>query len=177
MGTILPRLTGAQARARDTARKADLSNISQALELYYNDTGSYPSAKDGTCLDPAATSNDSDPKKIAYTLGTYMKGGKVPAAASKNQTMFTGKLCTGQYYYQSLSSSGIADASYILASSVETWQMGNFKVSLGGNSIQGNANPTVATPPVGYEASENFSPAALKVKSASGKLAIYVVMP
>ena len=31
MGTILPRLTGAQARARDTGRIADLNTIGQAL--------------------------------------------------------------------------------------------------------------------------------------------------
>ena len=39
MGTILPRLTGAQGRARDTAKIADLSNLAQALEVYYNDNG------------------------------------------------------------------------------------------------------------------------------------------
>ena len=34
--------TSAQINARNTKRKADLIQISKALELYYNDNGSYP---------------------------------------------------------------------------------------------------------------------------------------
>jgi len=44
MAALLPRLKGAQERARDTARKANLSQISTALEMYFNDNGSYPDA-------------------------------------------------------------------------------------------------------------------------------------
>ena len=42
MAALLPRLKGAQERARDTARKANLSQISTALEMYFNDYGEYP---------------------------------------------------------------------------------------------------------------------------------------
>jgi len=42
MGALLPRLKGAQERARDTSRKANLSQISTALEMYFNDNGGYP---------------------------------------------------------------------------------------------------------------------------------------
>lgn len=36
---LIPRLTGLQARARDTARTADLRNIATAVELYHVDNG------------------------------------------------------------------------------------------------------------------------------------------
>lgn len=39
---ILPRLTGAQAATRDTARKTSLNQIAQGLELYNTARGSYP---------------------------------------------------------------------------------------------------------------------------------------
>ena len=127
MGTILPRLTGAQARARDTARKADLTNISQALEVYYGDTGLYPPTPTNSCLN-ALDIIDADGAgpgtRTVYTaLGEYMKGGKVPAAISAQQVTLG---CTGAYFYKPLSSGGIAQASYVLASDIETWQLANF---------------------------------------------------
>ena len=39
---ILPRLTGAQAATRDTARKTALNQIAQGLELYNASKGGYP---------------------------------------------------------------------------------------------------------------------------------------
>ena len=39
---ILPNLSGARERARDTRRKIDLNNIQQALRLYYNDNQIFP---------------------------------------------------------------------------------------------------------------------------------------
>ena len=41
---LIPRVTGIQARARDTARTADMRNTATALEVYHLDNGSYPSA-------------------------------------------------------------------------------------------------------------------------------------
>ena len=42
MSALLPKLTGAQARARDTARQVSLSQISTALKMYFNDKWKYP---------------------------------------------------------------------------------------------------------------------------------------
>jgi hypothetical protein len=39
---ILPRLTGAQAVTRDTARRTALNQIAQGLELYNTSKGAYP---------------------------------------------------------------------------------------------------------------------------------------
>lgn len=40
---LIPRLTGAQWQARDTARLADLNQIGSALAIYSADNGGYPS--------------------------------------------------------------------------------------------------------------------------------------
>jgi len=117
MGTILPRLTGAQSRARDTARTADLNNIAQALEVYFNDFGSYPDADPGNCLDPASTGTSAD------ALGDYLKGGAVPSPASDAQDTAG---CVGMYYYIPLPKDGVPSAGYVLATDVETFQSANF---------------------------------------------------
>jgi len=39
---ILPNYMGARERTRDTQRKSDLKQIQKALEMYRQDTGSYP---------------------------------------------------------------------------------------------------------------------------------------
>ena len=41
---LIPRITGMQARARDTARTADMRNVSTALESYKLDNNTYPIA-------------------------------------------------------------------------------------------------------------------------------------
>ena len=73
MAALLPKLKGAQERARDVARKANLSTISTALEMYFNDQGIYPT---GYCINDIApklvptyvSSLPTDPQKerIAY---------------------------------------------------------------------------------------------------------------
>lgn len=40
--SLLPRVMGIQARARDTAREVDMRNMALAIELYALDHGSYP---------------------------------------------------------------------------------------------------------------------------------------
>ena len=45
---LIPRLQGMQGRARDTARKADLSQIGTAFTVFFADTGEFP-------VDPTST--------------------------------------------------------------------------------------------------------------------------
>lgn len=140
MGTILPRLTGAQGRARDTARRADLNNISQALEVYQNDKGSYPgldgSATNKNCLNPG--------NQVADALAQYLKGNAVPTPPSTRQMTLGG--CEGSYYYAPLTKNGVARAAYVLVSDVETWQMANYNtagsVAEAGSYTSGTA-PTI----------------------------------
>ena len=75
MAALLPRLKGAQERARDTARKANLSQISTALEMYFNDIGKYPT---WDCMSDIRTklvpnymnSIPTDPQKWRIAYGT-----------------------------------------------------------------------------------------------------------
>ena len=157
MGTILPRLTGAQARARDTARKADLTNIAQALEAYYSDNGTYPDMPTGGCLNSSTNSSDT----TISSLGTYLKGGKVPMAVSAKQDTLG---CTGSYYYKPLKSKGgVTAGSYLLASDVETWQLANFDATSGVTS--GDAT----TYKVGTDQ--------VKAETTDPKHSIYVIIP
>ena len=121
MGTILPRITGAQARARDTGRIADLNTISQALETYFDDTGAYP-GKNGTivCLDGSA--NDT----VSTLIKDYFKGSKVPTPPSSGQVTSN---CTGSYAYAPLKSRGLDNNGYAIWSDVETYQMANVSLS------------------------------------------------
>jgi len=43
---LLPRIQGAQASARNTARKADLNQLATALAAYNGDFGQYPEKLD-----------------------------------------------------------------------------------------------------------------------------------
>lgn len=56
---ILISLKGSQARARDTKRIADVDSLRKALELYYNDRGNYPLAKDWIKIEEDADTNGS----------------------------------------------------------------------------------------------------------------------
>lgn len=47
----LTSFTSAQARGRDTKRKSDLKQISNALEIYYNDYGTYPGGAAGGLIE------------------------------------------------------------------------------------------------------------------------------
>lgn len=158
MGTILPRLTGAQARARDTGRIADLNTIAQALETYYDDNGRYPATaadvgnkwSKGYCLDNATTTSDH-PSQL---LRGYLKGGKIPMPPSSKQvsslngTSVTASseatpACLGSYLYIPLSGRGLPFNGYALLTDVETWQNGNVDLSTVITSSQ--ATNTTAT--------------------------------
>ena len=122
MGTILPRLTGAQARARDTGRIADLNTIGQALETYFDDNGVYPGTQATLeCLKPLGTTYEA--------IKGYLKGEAVPtpSTSQKNGTGSTEDtdLCTGSYIYIPLANKGIEKNGYVLITDVETYQKAN----------------------------------------------------
>ncbi|MBI5421944.1 prepilin-type N-terminal cleavage/methylation domain-containing protein, partial [Candidatus Peregrinibacteria bacterium] len=137
MGTILPRLTGAQGRARDTAKIADLSNLAQALEVFYNDNGQYPAYADATEGAPGCIiSNDGTLTKVATDLKIYLKGEQIPAPANVKSTTFT---CVGNYFYKPLNKGGLSNAAYVLATDVETWQMANWTIDPANLTVTGGA--------------------------------------
>lgn len=156
MGTILPRLTGAQARARDTARIADLTNLAQAMEVYFNDNGSYPS--EGGCLNETDDGNaPAEATNTAAALGPYLKGGEVikPRSASLNSAG-----CTTGYFYAPLTKSGVANTAYAIISDVETFQSANY--DLGSDPVPNTNGSTVystVSPAIGSVGSTDTNPA------------------
>lgn len=44
---VIPSFNGSLRKSRDTKRKTDLAQIAKALEVYYNDAGSYPVSSNG----------------------------------------------------------------------------------------------------------------------------------
>jgi len=122
MGTILPRLTGAQARARDTGRIADLNTIGQALETYFDDNGEYPN-DDGTTVEFCLLAGES---VVTPLIADYLKGSVVPTPAQSQITSVAGLDCEGGYVYVPLLSKGIGNNGYALFSDVETFQKANF---------------------------------------------------
>jgi len=194
MGTVLPRLTGAQSRARDTARIADLNNISQALEVYFSDFGKYPDEKCSgiagnycgggasadvvNCLDDAASAGaagDIDPTDTYNVLKGYMKGDRVPQNVGvKTNTMG----CVGSYWYSPLKKGGTPNASYVLASDLETWQMANFNLNTdlidSETSFTKTREATLYIPKIGKLASE---PVVTGTTDADELASIYIVIP
>jgi len=55
-----------QAKARDTKRKADISNVSKALTMYYNDHGRFPEANDGEIMGAAWGGEFSSLEGVIY---------------------------------------------------------------------------------------------------------------
>ncbi len=152
MGTILPRLTGAQARARDTARIADLSNISQALETYYDDNGKYP-GNNGVRYCLGNTPEGSDVvSKVTDAIKVYLNKFPTPPSASQISVG-----CTGAYAYFPLKSKGIDNNGYALISDVETYQKANADVPSAGFS----ATQISGTSLDSYMAASKVSTAAL----------------
>ena len=131
MSTILPKLTGAQARARDTGRKADLGNISQALLVLFSDYGSFPtSIAAGGPIDSATTlaSKLDGTNTDNLTLGKLLKGSTIPHDPQTSNAVLM--LATnGSYFYKSVSKTNTADSSYILCSHVETPTQANADLS------------------------------------------------
>ncbi len=180
MGTILPRLTGAQSRARDTARIADLNNISQALEVYSSDFGQYPDAACATtgiginCLDVLCAATGATPDTYEELKG-YLKGDRVPQNVGK-QTDTLG--CVGSYYYSPLNSGGSDNQSYILASDLETWQMANYLAGASaGQSAAAGASEFVDSDEAATHIGNIVEQIAKPGSGHSEKNSIYIVIP
>lgn len=82
----LASFSSSQMKSRDAKRKANLQQISQALELYYNDYGQYPVSSNGVimgCVDgTSACIWGSLTKPFANSKTTYMI--TLPADPSSN---------------------------------------------------------------------------------------------
>jgi prepilin-type N-terminal cleavage/methylation domain-containing protein len=140
MSTILPRLTGAQARARDVGRVADLGNIAAALTVFYDDNGLYPGpGAIGTDanLTPECLGSVGAANTVSKKIGIYLEGNQVPIDPQPNANMYlcgngvdplaaTGK---GRYWYSAITKNGIDNNVFILCADMETFQKANTNVT------------------------------------------------
>jgi type II secretion system protein G len=129
MGTILPRLSGAQGRARDTGRIADLTTISQAMELYFDDFKRYPGDVTSTnpvCLKPSPSPGANFDFEDVFK--TYFKGDAIPTPPRDAESVaFGGASCTGGYLYLPLRkrSTDTEPKAYAIVANVEVGTKGN----------------------------------------------------
>ena len=111
MAALLPKLTWAQAKARDTARKAALSKVTPALQMYFDDEGEYPSVNSG-CLSELL-SNDNFLRYLNETP-------KDPQA--KRKTLWTStNWCVWDFAYSPIKNNGSEAAWYALVANMENF--------------------------------------------------------
>ena len=115
MSALLPRLKGAQERARDTARKANLSQISTALEMYFNDNGTYPG---WDCM------SDIRSKLVP----SYMNS--IPTDPQRGRIAYGTKVnwCPGGvYWYSDLTKNGAVSGGSVVVANIEAfWKVANW---------------------------------------------------
>lgn len=66
-GLLFSNFSGARERARDAKRKTDLTQIKNALQLYYNDFGKFPTAGTGNTISGCGAAGNS---VCSWTSGT-----------------------------------------------------------------------------------------------------------
>lgn len=96
IAALLPRLTGSQARARDTARSAMVNQIANGVSLLLNDVGTISSAVGNYCMSGATglISLTGSSNGTTVNLGTYMASVPVDPQGSY-VTTGGGVGCTG----------------------------------------------------------------------------------
>ena len=126
MATVLPKLTWWQAKARDIARTADLTAISQALEMYTADNQQFP-LWDDACLVPG----DTTWALVIADIDRYLKNAQVPSDPVPTAKIWDWTpLCQSwAYYYQALSNNWFARAWYIICADMENYSNANFDAS------------------------------------------------
>lgn len=72
MGLVGPRVLGYLGEAKEKTARIQIENFKTAIDLYYLDTGTYPSASDGL------SALVKRPSGVDGWNGPYVRGGKVP---------------------------------------------------------------------------------------------------
>ena len=100
MGLVGPRVLNYLTDARVKAAKLQIEALSSALDLYYLDTGRYPSSSEGLSALVRRPSNAD-----AWN-GPYLKGGAVPADPWKNDYIYRAPGYNAPFEIMSLGSDG-----------------------------------------------------------------------
>ncbi len=83
---VVPRITKRPEDARVTKAKIEISNLEQALELYYLDNGSYPSSEQGLAALVKKPSSGDEPQN--WREGGYLAKSKIPKDPWGNDYMY-----------------------------------------------------------------------------------------
>ncbi|MBS9784442.1 prepilin-type N-terminal cleavage/methylation domain-containing protein [Candidatus Gracilibacteria bacterium] len=132
--TLVPQLTGAQGKARDTGRISSLKNASTALVQYQNDYSVFPLSSelssDAGCLsvDKGAFKDGTTPGTPGNKMGEYLTSSKAPLDPIGTNTV---KECgiKGSYGYFALEKSNNPQMGFILTADVETTGQVNYDAS------------------------------------------------
>ncbi len=136
---LIPRLQSVQGRARDTKRKADLSQIGSALSVYKSDVGSF-TALSGTTTSGLTTT--------LVTNGSYITAIPTDSDASTWNANSTTPINGGYYAFATLARNGSTGNAFILGARTETdgtssnWVYAS-ATSASGGAIIANTNATV----------------------------------
>ena len=146
---LLPRLQGAQASARDTARKADVSTLGTAIVSYYNQKGMYPWPSDSNEEVQTDTNENHDmvpATKIEKLLKKQVDLSSLPADPTKGN-VFSGfnedmtdmdqQITWWQYWYAIVTKNGVTAGWFILMARPETEWWANFVkwLTISGNDL------------------------------------------
>lgn len=91
-GLVLNNFQGAQAKARDVQRRADINSIHGKLEEYYNNNNGYP---DGNLSTTVLSGIDADALKDADGTAIGYNGGFITSTTAPNPTVSN----TAEYAY------------------------------------------------------------------------------
>lgn len=101
-----------QTKARDSERKSDLKQISNALEIYYNDYNSYPPSSGGKISGCPATTNTA----CVWGAGQFTDGRTIYLkTVPKDPSVLN-------YYYRTVAVGGVANQGYQLYARLENSQ-------------------------------------------------------
>ena len=117
IASLMPRMSAAQGRARDVARKNDLNQISTALIAYQGDHSKFPDywAKDSTnkkLLDPITDATDLwKAVNAAWWFATAPKDPQAVTIATTDTAQ--------AYHYKTIKRAWVTDGWFVLVSHVE----------------------------------------------------------
>lgn len=123
MSTVLPKLTWAQARSRDTSRIAELNSIASALQTYNDDEGYFPS---WDASNPNAAECLSDSWWIVSSaIKIHLQGKTVPQDPQKTSNKWLCEGNTWRFWYSALQKDKMDNNAYVLCADMETYQKAN----------------------------------------------------
>lgn len=133
---LIPRLTGAQSKARDAARKWNLNQISTALTQYFNDKGVYI---DWYCTSASA---------FSWLIWTYINSIPLDPQSGRIAYGTTWAWCINwAYWYLAINRNWATKWWMVLVANTETeWTSSNYVIKQWWTDVAAPTLPTATTP-------------------------------